>query len=136
MEQAAVVDHFEDGSGHQGNALFLDQAAPDLHAQSGNAYLARTDVLAGAALNTQALDIFGAFQLIIPGRKNGADAARVDRAEDVSAHKAENRADIQAGGASVFFLYYPGIVTERRQCGSTLISQKNMLLCVDLQSGV
>src|SRR6185369_10600337 len=80
-------------------SLFLHQTPPDLHDQFGDIDLARTDLLAVAALDAEALDLLGFLQLVEPGGENGPDAAGVDLAENMSADEAENRTDIQAGAA-------------------------------------
>ena len=100
VEQAAVVDHREDRLLHQRLALLHRQPAAQLQDQLGDVDLARADLLAVAALDAEALDVLGLLQLVEPGREDGADAAGVDLAEHVPAHQAEDRADVQAGGAA------------------------------------
>ncbi len=75
----------------QRHALILHQTPPDLHDQIRNIDLSGADILAGAALDAEPLDVFGLFQFIEPGGQNRADAAGIDLAEDMSAHQTENR---------------------------------------------
>jgi len=70
VEDAPVVDHREDGLLLERLALVLHQPAAQLQNQVRDVDLARTDLLAVAALDAQALDVFGLFQRVEPGRQD------------------------------------------------------------------
>ena len=81
-------------------SLLHGKAAAQLQNQIRDIDLARTDFLAIAALNAEALYLIGFLQGIEPGGKNRPDAAGVNLSKNVSADQPEHRADVEARRAT------------------------------------